>query len=147
VPTVAADSENGAFLTIAEGLSSGPQDRGIQAGHRMFSRPNLLKICAKAATPAKLENNGPAVGMLVGKWFSLGDLRVIAKDVNGNRLPPVPLMLEVDKGAGSLFNFEPEMLQSDRVLPTRPGTFRFRIRTACPGTSVETFIEATVGNP
>jgi len=144
---VAAEDKKPAFDTIAEGFSSGPQEQGIRAGHRMFSRPALLERCAQTATPARLESDRPVVKLHVGKWFVLDGLSVIAKDAGGNRLPPVPLMIEVDEGARGVLNLELDMVQSDRVLPIKRGSFRFMVRTICPGPEVETYIQATVVRP
>jgi len=144
LPLLATDDAS--FLTIAEALSSGANRSGIRASYRMFTLATLHEACASASTTSKLESTKLPVRLYVGRWFSLQEISVIAVDSKGERLPPVPLMIDVDEGARSLLDLKPEMLTSDKVFATRKGTFRFRIRTICPGPSVQTFVQATVLN-
>jgi hypothetical protein len=102
---------------------------------------------ANYAQPRPLQPNWTnrlSVNLYVGRWFSLDDLSVMASDSEGKRLPPVPLMIEVDEGARALLDLRPEMTLSNKMLAVHEGTFRFRIRTACPGASVPMFVQATV---
>jgi hypothetical protein len=140
-----AVADDATFLTVAEALSSGAGNSGIQAGHRMFTLTTIREACASRSNTETLEST-VSVKLHAGRWFSLDGFSVIARDTAGKRLPPVPLVIEVDEGARSLLDLKPEMTASDKLFATRKGAFRFRIRTICPGPSVQTFVRATVGN-
>jgi hypothetical protein len=71
-------------------------------------------------------------------------LQIVAVDARSRALQPVPMSLELEEQHPPLFNLSNEIISSGGITPNRPGRFRFRARTICPGTSAEVFIPAVV---
>ena len=80
------------FITFAEGMTVGPNDKGIQTGYRMWTVPDLkemrnkIKVKSLEVCPEKIELD-------VGEMYSLKNLRVIARDANGQIVEHVPISL------------------------------------------------------
>jgi len=140
-------AESSVFGTIAEAFTSETQHRGIEVAYRMFSAPDLGRICAKSERPSKLVPQKVPITLRVGEWFPLGRVVIVAADASGRQLQPVPIMLEVEEKEPPLLNLRSDMIAEARVLPVRAGSFRFRARTICSDPSVAVLLEATVSEP
>ncbi len=132
------------FVTIAEGHTSASQDRGIEAGYRMFSAPDMKELCSGASQPAKLVIQNEPLALRVDEWFALDQLVILAADADGQPLPPAPITLEVEEPEPPVLDLRSDRIAEARVLPVRTGSFRLRVRTLCSDPAVEALIHASV---
>jgi len=132
----------GLWPTVAEAWTAPDEQSTIDAGYRMFTASD--DSCAKAPAPARLVAKGPVVVLHVGKWFDFSSLRIIAVDTAGHTLAPVPVQLEIEEIYPPLFSLRNDIIGYGGTTPTRPGRFKFRVRTICLGTSAEVFVPAVV---
>ncbi|MGE5487333.1 MAG: hypothetical protein ACM3ZB_05890 [bacterium] len=132
------------FPHVADGFTSPDRSTGITAAYRIFSVPTFGKTCEEAGHPARLMAPKQPVVLHVGKWFDLSRLVVIGVDRKGDVVRPAPIHVEVEKRDPPLLNLRSDMISQGRLLPIRPGKFRFRARTICSGSSAEAFIEAVI---
>jgi hypothetical protein len=135
---------NGKFVQVAEARSPRTSKQAVNVAYRIFSAPTFPKICAEAGTPVKLVFQTNPLKLTLGSWFPLDTLAVVAVDESGRALMDVPLAIEVEEKSPSLLDLRPEMISKAKLLPIRTGRFRFRVRTFCPGSTIETFIPARI---
>jgi hypothetical protein len=137
------------YVTIGEGVTSQSLDDDMEVASRMFSLGDFAEICAEArATLARLGSSVPRVQLFVGQPFLVGSLKTVALDAAGAVLQKVPVMVEVRAPQGMFDSrgdaFSP--LVDGTLIATRPGPFRFRIRTICNGSVAETFVSAEISH-
>lgn len=132
------------FGNTGEGFTSPNRATGIDAAFRMFSVPTFGETCEESKAPFRLASPLRVVALRVGEWFPLRRLIIVAEDRMGHVLPRVPISIEVEVREPPLINGRSEMISEGRLLPIRPGKFRFRARTLCSGTSADVFIQAVI---
>ncbi|HXJ39547.1 MAG TPA: hypothetical protein VNH18_09720 [Bryobacteraceae bacterium] len=145
-PVNAQSALNPRFVQVAEARSPRTAKQRITLAYRIFSAPALPKTCAEAGMPARLVFKTNSLKLTVGRWFSLNALAVVAVDEAGRPRAGVPLAIEVEAKNPPLLDLRAEMISKADLLPIRAGRFRFRVRTFCPGSTVEAFIPATIQN-
>jgi hypothetical protein len=132
------------FPHVADGFTSPDRSTGITAAFRIFSVPTFGKTCEEAGHPARLIAPKQPVLLHVGKWFDLSRLVIIGVDRKGDVVRPAPIHVEVEKRDPPLLNLRSDMISQGRLLPIRPGKFRFRARTICSGAPADVCIQAVV---
>lgn len=80
------------------------------------------------------------------EWFHYDRLVVLAVDASGASLPPVPIAVEVEELTPPLLSLDSDMASepAGKVLPIRPGRFRFRFRTLCEDHEAAVIVPAEV---
>jgi hypothetical protein len=129
------------FVRIAEGLSSPTVTEGIRVAPRMFSAPQLVEACQRAAPVARLRVDPVRLSLSPGNVYQLGSLTVVAVNRADVAVPGVPIVLEAEDATPPVLRLQSDDpdLDQGRVRVIGPGEFRMRIRTTC-GTQVETII-------
>jgi hypothetical protein len=112
----------------------------------MFTVPDLESRCrtARAAEVVQLRSEGPPLRLLVGLPFKPSSLKVVALNASGAILPNTPVMIDVS-GSEKIFARENlDKLPNGSMTPVTPAHVRFHVRTICPGTGAQTFVEADI---
>ncbi len=143
-----ASSDEPLFVTLAEGFTSADEETGIVAGQRMFTAPTFLDVCAPLEAPDRLVlvGNEP-VELTDGEWFPYDRLIVVAVDVAGAVLPPVPIAIDVEQVEPPVLSLRSDMTANDEVLAIAEGRFRLRVQTRCDDHAAELMVEAEVVGP
>ena len=136
------------YVIVGEALSSARAEDSIQFAARMFSAPDMESICrtARAAEVVQLRSEVSQLRLRLGEPFRPGTLRITARDASGAVLPNVPLAVEVS-GPPNVFARErlAQLVDEDgSIVPSRPASVRFRVRTICPGAGADTFVRAEI---
>jgi hypothetical protein len=136
------------YVIVGEALSSARAEDSIQFAARMFSAPDMESICrtARAAEVVQLRPEVSQLRLRLGEPFRPGTLRITARDASGAVLPNVPLAVEVS-GPPNVFARErlAQLVDEDgSIVPSRPASVRFRVRTICPGAGADTFVRAEI---
>lgn len=136
------------YIIVGEALSSARAEDRIQFAARMFSAPDMESTCraARAGEVVQLRSEVPQLMLRLGEPFRPGTLRITARDASGAVLPNVPLAVEVS-GPPNVFARErvAQLVDEDgSMVPSRPASVRFRVRTICPGAGADTFVRADI---
>ena len=85
-----------------------------------------------------------SIVMHVGEWFPLRRLQIIALGESGSSLDSIPFTVQAEAMDPPLLHGSSEWSNSGNLLPVRPGSFRFRIRTLCSPPTVDLLIDAII---
>lgn len=121
---------------IGEGYTATGDSKGIDAGFRAFTTPDILGICEKSAKPARLVAPRVPPVLHVYESFPFDRLKVIAVDASGKSLPPVPIEISIDNASLFVMTSDVRASAGNWVVPIHPGDFHFRVYTACPNTTM-----------
>ena len=128
---------------VAEGLTSTHGETEIS--YRLFSAPDFTTLCSNISEPPKrLVALESSIVMHVGEWFPLRRLQIIALGESGNSLDSIPFAVTAEAMDPPLLDGSSEWSNSGNLLPVRPGSFRFRIRTLCSPPTVDLLIDAII---
>jgi hypothetical protein len=130
------------FVPIAEGLTSPTLAENIRVAPRMFSAPELVKVCGDPRTVARLETVAGTLGLQVGERFALSSLRIVAVNAADEAMLAAPIAIEAEDASPPVLQLRsdnPE-LQKGQLYPLNAGRFRLRIRTLCGTPGAETTI-------
>ena len=133
-------------FTIGEALSSPSLEDSIKFSWRMFTVMDLESRCrtARAAEVVQVRSEVLPLRLPVGQPFRPGSLKVVALNASGAILPNIPLMIDVS-GSEKIFARENlDKLPDGSMTPVTPAHVRFHVRTICPGTGAETFVEVDI---
>jgi hypothetical protein len=135
----------GGFAQLAEGLTASAAGAPIEAGYRMFSAPDMARVCrnARAADVKRLRPSSSQLELRVGRPFAYSNLRLVALNASGAVLPRVPIAIESEMWSDVL-DVRSDHIGDGTVTPVRAGTIRLRFRTICDASGAETFITARV---
>ena len=149
------------FVTFAEGMTVGPDDKSIKTGHRMWTVPNIkemltnIHVNSLEVYPAKIE-------LKVGEVVSLKNLRVVARDTEGHIVAHAPIALSYsqyvlcyDDCNQGWEEIEPRVIEienrhyeADLIRGLRPGRIELRIDSflhrrdgTCPSIYVDLVVQ------
>ena len=80
------------IVTFAEGMTVGPDDKGIETGHRMWTVPKINEMSTNIHVNS-LEVYPIKIELKVGEVYSLRNLIVIARDAEGHIVVHAPIAL------------------------------------------------------
>jgi hypothetical protein len=132
------------FVMLAEGVTADDQRHGMEVAYRMFSLPDLPRVCVQATSVSELVSADRRLEFVVNEWFVLSRLRITAVDNAGNKIARVPSAIEIEKMTPSLIDLRPASVYNARVRPVAAGQLQLRVRTLCPGPHVEILIPVTI---
>jgi hypothetical protein len=144
VTTQVTSDKDDRFVTIAEGITSPDEKHGIRAAYRMWSAPQMGAVCAKTSAPSTLAPGRPEVRLKAGQPFALTRLVVVARDRAGQVLQHVPIMVEAADQQPPLLDLRTEAVAGGSITASKPGRFRFRVRTLCGNDPLSVVIPAVV---
>jgi hypothetical protein len=80
------------FVTFAEGMTAGPDYKGIKTGYRMWTLPVIKEMLTKIHINS-MEVHPVKIEIRVGEVYSLKNLRVVARDEDGKIVANTPIAL------------------------------------------------------
>lgn len=105
-------------------------DDQVEACRRIFANDARWTVVRGSALEEGDSQGLPVWSRHVGEWFPYAKLHVLALDGTGRLIPSVPIQVQVEEVEPPLLALRSDMLADAKLLPVRPGSFRFRFRFA-----------------
>jgi hypothetical protein len=139
-------SPGAGYLTVGEGLTVASTNEEMQAAFHLFPAvPGLAARCMGTPGVARLTAARQA-RLRLEEPFALKSLDVAALDASGSIVASVPVTIEVEEMTPPILYFFENRLQHGPTAHSA-GSFRFRVRTMCPGPRIDVTIPARAVHP
>lgn len=130
------------FITFAEGMTGSHNEEGIKTGYRMWTVPTIKEMLTKIHVDS-LEAYPSKIELKVGEVYSLKNLRVTARDADGQIVENAPIFLAYSQYVLCYDNCNqgweeigPRVIEivnrydeADLIRGLRPGRIELRIET------------------